>query len=104
MPPSVRMAGTVATRPGPRAIQSANTTEGSFSPESGSSGGHQTSDSFVLLPRGAQVPNPPPQLDFPLIATSNAAPQRRLSRLTQQQKQKALPPVPVQQLTPDEKQ
>ena len=82
MPPSAQMAAVQSPqrpgRPGPKPL----TAEGSSScPESGSSAGEQTSDSFIHLPPGAQLPNPPEQqLQFPLLSLASPPAPRRLSR------------------------
>jgi hypothetical protein len=98
MPPSAQTSGTVApSRPKPTTIQP-KSDESSFSPESGSSGGGQTSDSFVMLPPGAGLPDPNrPGIDFPIISLTTPPPQRRLSRQTQN---KPLPTVPKPSDTP----
>lgn len=93
------MSGTAAVpiRPGPTTLQSPATSS-SFNPDSGSSGGARTSGSFVLLPPGAQIPNPPPQVVFPPVNNSNKQPQRRLSRPVLQ---KPLPAIPASPPVPE---
>ncbi|PVF96072.1 hypothetical protein CPB86DRAFT_709846 [Serendipita vermifera] len=92
MPPTAQTSGTVApSRPKPTTIQH-KSDESSFTPESGSSGGGRTSESYVMLPPGARSPDPNrPGIDFPIISLTTPPPSRRLSRQTQN---KPLPCLP----------
>ena len=90
---------TVPVRPGPTTLQSP-ATNSSFNPDSGSSGGVRTSGSFILLPPGAQLPNPPPQVVFPSSSITNKPSQKRISRPLSQ---KPLPSIPSSPPVPDEK-